>query len=137
VSGDNFWHGATEDRLARQYMSALMRTSGLNREARPDNIIAFSSMEAVPWMSAVTRWDARYGTSIPMVVIRAASNYDQIPLRANGQPALGKDGKPLTAMQDILLGFDDASSEYAAYTAAAPVIRMFELRARPGAHSLK
>lgn len=64
-----------------------------------------------------------------MVVLRAASNYDQIPLRADGQPILGKDGQPLTAMQDILLGFDDASSAYAAYASAAPVIRMFELRA--------
>lgn len=129
VSGDDFWHGATEDHLARQYMSALMRTSGINPKATEKNIVAFSSMEAVPWMSAVTRWDARYGTRIPMAVIRSASNYDQIPLRANGQPVLGKDGKPLTAMQDIVLGFDDASSAYAANSAAAPVIRMFELRA--------
>lgn len=66
-----------------------------------------------------------------MVVLRAASNYDQIPLRASGQPILGKDGQPLTAMQDILLGFDDASSVCAAYASAAPVIRMFELRAAP------
>ena len=128
VSGDNFWHGATEDRLAREYMSALMRASGINRKARADGIIAFSAMEAVPWMSAVTRWDARYGTRIPMVVIRAASNYDQIPLASDGQPILGKDGKPLTAMQSILLGFDDTSSAYGAYAAAAPVLRMFQLR---------
>lgn len=133
VSGDNFWHGTTEDRLAREYMSALMRAGGISRRARADNIIAFSAMEAVPWMSAVTRWDARYGTRIPMVVVRAASNYDQIPLTASGQPILGKNGKPLTAMQDILLGFDDTSSAYAAYNAAAPVVRMFELRARTGA----
>lgn len=131
VSGDNFWHGATEDRLAREYMSALMRSSGINPQAQAGDIVAFSAMEAVPWMSAVTRWDARYGTRIPMVVLRAASNYDQIPLRADGQPILGKDGQPLTAMQDILLGFDDASSAYAAYASAAPVIRMFELRAAP------
>lgn len=129
VSGDNFWHGATEDRLVREYMSALMRTSGINKRARADTIVAFSAMEAVPWMSAVTRWDARYGTKIPMVVLRGASNYDQIPLRANGQPVLNKNGTPLTAMQDILLGFDDTSSAYAAYTAAAPILRMFELRA--------
>lgn len=134
VSGDNFWHGATEDRLAREYMSALMRSSGINRKARADDIVVFSAMEAVPWMSAVTRWDARYGTKIPLVVIRAASNYDQIPLRADGQPVLGEDGKPLTAMQDILLGFDDASSAYAAYAAAAPVIRMFERRAAGSRH---
>ena len=133
VSGDNFWHGTTEDRLAREYMSGLMRAGGISPRARADNIIAFSAMEAVPWMSAVTRWDARYGTRIPMVVIRAASNYDQIPLTASGQPILGKNGKPLTAMQDILLGFDDTSSAYAAYNAAAPVVRMFELRARTGA----
>ena len=129
VSGDNFWHGATEDRLAREYMSALMRSSGINRTAKASTIVSFSAMEAVPWMSAVSRWDARFGTKTPMVVVRAASNYDQIPLRANGQPVAGKDGKPLTAMQDILLGFDDTSAAYAAYTSAAPVIRMFELRA--------
>jgi hypothetical protein len=37
----------------------------------------------------------------------------------------------MTAMQDILLGFDDTSSAYAAAIAAAPVLRMFELRANP------
>ena len=130
VSGDDFWHGATEDRLARDYMSALMRSSGVNAKANPGNIVVFSAMEAVPWMSAVERWNAQFKTTIPMVVIRAASNYDQIPLRANGQPVLNKRGKPMTAMQDILLGFDDTSSAYAATTAAAPVLRMFELRER-------
>lgn len=131
ISGDNFWHGASEDRLAREYMSALMRSSGVNPKARPDSIVAFSAMEAVPWMSAVKRWDAKYGTSIPMVVVRSASNYDQVPLQPNGQPVLNKRGKPMTAMQDILLGFDDTSSAYAAAIAAAPVLRMFELRANP------
>jgi len=63
-----------------------------------------------------------------MVVVRAASNYDQIPLRRNGQPILNSRGKPMTAMQDILEGFDDTSSAYAASTAAAPVLRMFALR---------
>ena len=131
VSGDDFWHGATEDRLAREYMSALMRSSGINRKARPDTIVAFSAMEAVPWMSAVSRWNAKFGTRFPMVVVRSASNYDQIPLQADGQPVLNKRGRPLTAMQDILLGFDDTSSAYAAAAAAAPVLRMFELRS-PG-----
>ena len=130
VSGDDFWHGATEDRLARDYMSALMRSSGVNAKANPGNIVVFSAMEAVPWMSAVERWNAQFKTTFPMVVIRAASNYDQIPLRANGQPVLNKRGKPMTAMQDILLGFDDTGSAYAASTAAAPILRMFELRER-------
>jgi hypothetical protein len=66
-----------------------------------------------------------------MVVVRSASNYDQVPLQPNGQPVLHKRGKPMTAMQDILLGFDDTSSAYAAAIAAAPVLRMFELRANP------
>lgn len=129
VSGDNFWHGATEDKLARKYMSALMRASGINPNAKANNIAVFSAMEAVPWMSAVKRWDDQHGTETPIVVIRAASNYDQIPLRRNGSPVLGKNGKPLTAIEDINLGFDDTSSAYAAYIAAAPVLRMFELRA--------
>ena len=128
-SGDNFWHGATEDLLSRQYMSTLMRTSGLNKKATADNIVLFSAMEAVPWMTAVTRWNTANGTHFPMVVIRAASNYDQIPLQANGQPVRGKNGKPLNAMQDILLGFDDDSSAYAASTAAAPVLSLFRIRA--------
>ena len=128
ISGDDFWHGATEDRLAREYMSALMRSSGINRTARPNTIVAFSAMEAVPWMSAVSRWNAKFGTRIPMVVVRSGSNYDQIPLRPDGQPVLNKRGRPLTAMQDILLGFDDTSSAYASSIAAAPILRMFELR---------
>ena len=109
-----------------------MRSSGINRKARPDNIVAFSAMEAVPWMSAVSRWDATYDTRIPMAVVRSASNYDQIPLQADGEPVLNKRGRPLTAMQDILLGFDDTSSAYAAAAAAAPVLRMFEVRAGGG-----
>jgi hypothetical protein len=128
-SGDNFWHGATEDLLSRQYMAKLMQTSGLNKKATADNIVLFSAMEAVPWMSAVVRWNKANGTAFPMVVIRAASNYDQIPLQPNGQPVLGKNGKPLNAMQDILLGFDNDSSAYAAATAAAPVLNLFRSRA--------
>jgi len=128
VSGDNFWHGATEDMLSREYMSALMRSAKVNPRASADNIVAFSAMEAVPWMSAVERWTAKNGPTLPMVVVRAASNYDQIPLRRNGQPILNSRGKPMTAMQDILEGFDDTSSAYAASTAAAPVLRMFALR---------
>ncbi len=128
VSSDNFWHGATEDLLARQYMASLMRSSGLNAKATASTIVSFSAMEAVPWMSAVSRWNARYGTAIPMAVIRAASNYDMIPLQANGKPVLAKNGRPLTAMQDIDEGFDNASAAYAAASAAAPVLRMFQLR---------
>lgn len=129
VSSDDFWHGATEDRLARGYMAGLMRVSGINPKAKASNIVAFSAMEAVPWMTAVTRWNAKNGTDFPMVVIRAASNYDMIPLQANGQPVRGKNGKPITAMEDIDAGFDNESSAYAAASAAAPVLRMFQLRA--------
>ena len=129
VSADNFWHGIPEDKLARRYMANLMRVSGVNPNAKPSNIVAFSAMEATPWMTAVTRWNAQFGTNFPMVVVRAASNYDLVPLRANGQPVLGKDGKPLDAMQAIDAGFDDQSSAYAAASAAAPILRMFQLRA--------
>lgn len=107
----------------------LESPTGINRTAKASTIISFSAMEAVPWMSAVSRWDAQYGTTTPMVVVRAASNYDQFPLWANGEPVVGKGGKPLTAMQDILLGFDDTSAASAAYTSAAPVSRMRELQA--------
>lgn len=129
VSGDNFFHGATEDLLAREYMSMLMRASGLNTKATVNDIVAFSAMEAVPWMSAVSRWNAKFGTAIPMAVVRAASNYDQMPLQPNGQPVLGKNGKPLTAMEDIDAGFDATSAAYAATAAAAPVLRLFANRA--------
>lgn len=130
VAGDNFWHGTAESDLARRYIAALMTAADVRPgRVRADDVIAFSAMEATPWMSVVKRWNVHNGTSFPMVVIRGASNYDQMPLRADGTPILNAKGRPLTAMEDILIGFDSNSGDYAAATAAAPVLEMFRLRA--------
>lgn len=126
ISSDNFWHGPTEDLLSRQYLAGLINHSGYRTgsKAAASDVVTFSAMEAVPWMSAVARWNEHYGTTIPMSVVRAASNYDQNPFGAKG-----KNGKPLSAMKDILLGFDDFSADYASASAAAPVLTMLSKRA--------
>ena len=130
VAADNFWHGTTESNLARKYIAGLMTAAKVRPgRVRPDQVIAFSAMEAVPWMSVVKRWNEHLGTAFPMVVIRGASNYDQVPLQADGTPILNTTGRPMTAMQDILVGFDSNSGDYAAAMAAAPVLEMFRLRA--------
>lgn len=131
VGGDNFWHGVVEDRLSRQYLAGLIAASGYVTDSTTvseDTVVAFSAMEAQAWMSVLERWNEHYGTQIPMAVIRAASNYDHMPLDAEGNPPLGPDGQPMTAMDDILEGFQSAGESFAAANAAAPVLKLLELR---------
>lgn len=46
-----------------------------------------------------------------------------------GNPPLGPDGQPMTAMDDILEGFQSAGESFAAANAAAlPVLKLLELR---------
>ena len=63
-----------------------------------------------------------------MAVIRGASNYDQMALDASGNPVMGEDGQPLTAMADILEDFKEAGASFAWGNAAQPVLKLFELR---------
>lgn len=135
VASNTFWHGATEDRLARHYLAGLINSAGFSMEesARPDTVVAYSGMESAAWMSVVARWNQRRNTSIPIVVVRSASNYDQMPLTADGDPVSGPNGKPLTAMQDILIDLKQAGAEFAANMAARPVLRMFRERQRRAA----
>jgi purine nucleoside permease len=130
VGGDNFWHGVVEDRLSRQYLAGLIAASGYAPGAAvsEETVVVFSAMEAQAWMSVLQRWNEHYGVDIPMAVIRAASNYDHMPLDAGGNPPLGPHGKPMTAMDDILAGFQSAGEAYAAGNAAASVLKMLELR---------
>ncbi len=131
VAGDNFFHGVIEDRLSRQYLADLINTSGYASSKRTEeDVVVLSAMEAVAWGSVVQRWAAKTGVPIPLVIVRAASNYDHMPLDGDGQPRPGADGKPLTAMEDILHGFSDSGASFAAHTAALPVLKMFELRQR-------
>ncbi len=132
VASNDFWHGVVEDRLARQYLASLIAASGYAPAATSeDDVVVFSAMESATWMSIVARWNQHYGVNIPMAVIRAASNYDHVPLDANGDPKPGPDGKPLTAMDDILLGFEEAGASFAANNAARSVLKLFESRRQP------
>jgi hypothetical protein len=133
VGGNNFWHGVVEDRLSRQYLAGLIAASGYtstvtNTVVSEDTVVVFSAMEAQAWMSVLERWNEHYGVQIPMAVIRAASNYDHLPLDAEGNPPLGPNGQPMTAMDDILAGFQAGGESFAAGNAAAPVLKLLELR---------
>lgn len=130
VGGDNFWHGVVEDRLSRQYLAGLIAASGYpgGEDASEETVVSFSAMEAQAWMSVLQRWNEHYAVDIPMTVIRAASNYDHLPLDAEGNPPLGPDGQPLTAMDDILEGFQEGGESFAASNAAAAVLKMLEGR---------
>ncbi|MBK9180730.1 MAG: hypothetical protein IPM45_14415 [Acidimicrobiales bacterium] len=134
VSGDDFFHGAVEDAQAREYLAGLIDASGYpgtdGRTAA--DVVAFTGMEAAGWMSVLQAWNEHHTPEIPMVVVRAASNYDQVPLDAAGDPVAGPDGAPLDAMQDITIGFDDASAELAIRTASLPVLQLFASRAGAG-----
>lgn len=129
VGGNNFWHGVVEDRLSRQYLAGLIEASGYTTATvSEDTVVSFSAMEAQAWMSVLARWNEHYGVDIPMAVIRAASNYDHPPLDAEGNGPLDPDGQPMTAMEDILVGFQGAGESFAAGNAAAPVLKLLELR---------
>jgi hypothetical protein len=129
LAGNDFWHGVVEDRLSRQLLASLITTSGYaGKPVTEDDVVVFSAMEASAWMSVLARWNEHYKLQIPMAVVRSASNYDHVELDADGNPMLGPDGKPLTAMQDILEGFQEAGASYAWNNAAAPVLKLFELR---------
>lgn len=127
VAGNNFWHGAVESKLARQYLASLISTAGLAQVQETD-VVTFSAMEAAAWMSVLARWNAHHGTQIPMAVIRGASNYDQVALDATGSPMAGENGRPLTAMADIREDFKEAGASFAWDNAAQPVLKLFELR---------
>ena len=127
VAGNNFWHGAVESKLARQYLASLISTAGFAQVQETD-VVTFSAMEAAAWMSVLARWNAHHGAQIPMAVIRGASNYDQVALDATGNPAPGEDGRPLTAMADIKEDFKEAGASFAWGNAARPVMKLFELR---------
>jgi hypothetical protein len=129
VASSTFWHGVVEDRLSRQYLADLINASGYASSRRTEeDVVVLSAMEAVAWASVVQRWAAKTDAPIPLVIVRAASNYDHMPLDGDGQPRPGADGKPLTAMQDILRGFADSGASFAAHTAALPILKMFEMR---------
>jgi len=127
VAGNNFWHGAVESKLARQYLASLITAAGF-AQVGEDDVVTFSAMEAAAWMSVLARWNAHHGTQIPMAVIRGASNYDQVALDATGAPVVGEGGQPLTAMTDILEDFKEAGAAFAWGNAAQPVLKLFELR---------
>jgi hypothetical protein len=127
VAGNNFWHGAVESKLARKYLAGLITAAGF-AQVEEDAVMTFSAMEASAWMSVLARWNAHHDVSILMAVIRGASNYDQMALDASGNPVMGEDGQPLTAMADILENFKEAGASFAWGNAAQPVLKLFELR---------
>lgn len=131
VAGNNFWHGVVEDRLARQYLASLIAVSGYApATTSEDDVVVFSAMESGAWMSVVARWNQARNVKIPMAVIRGASNYDHVPLDSRGETKPGPDGKPLTAMDDILLGFEESGASLAWNNAARPVLELLASRAR-------
>jgi purine nucleoside permease len=131
VAGDNFWHGVVEDRLSRQYLADLINASGYaSRTLTEDDVVVMTSMEAVAWASVLARWTAKTGVPIPMVIVRAASDYDHMPLDEDGRPRPGADGRPMTAMEAILQDFQQSGASFAWQNAARPVLKMFELRQR-------
>ncbi len=129
VAGNNFWLGVVEDRLARQYLANLVAVSGYAaKSTSEDDVVAFSAMEGAAWMSVVDRWNKHYRMNIPMALIRAASDYDHTPLAENGDKKQRTDGKSVTAMDDIMLGFNDASAAFAWNNAAQPVLELLKSR---------
>jgi len=133
VAGNVFWHGVVEDRLSRQYLASLVTASGFggSQPVTEDQVVTFSAMESAAWMSVLTRWNTFHKVKIPMAVVRSASNYDHLPLDAQGNPPLRSDGQPMNAMDDIMEGFQEAGAAYAANNAASVVLRMLALRGQP------
>ncbi|MBI2982342.1 MAG: hypothetical protein HYY44_08685, partial [Deltaproteobacteria bacterium] len=120
VSSNTFWHGAPEDHLARRYVAELIGKN-FKKETDADKVVAFTAMEAVSWMNVIEEWNELHKTSIPFVNVRSASNYDQPPPGPNGRPVI-------SARESLQKGFDLGGEEYAAQTAALPILKMFERR---------
>ncbi|MBI2981403.1 MAG: hypothetical protein HYY44_03760 [Deltaproteobacteria bacterium] len=120
VSSNTYWHGVPEDELARRYIAALIeKIRGVPKSA--DEIVAFTSMEAVSWMNVLEEWNEQQKGAIHFVNVRSASNYDQ--------PPSGPDLKPgVSAQKSLQRGYDLGGKEYAIETAALPVLKLFELR---------
>ena len=129
VSTNSFWYGVVEDRLSRQYLSSLIVASGYGSATTGENdVVIISAMESAAWMSILARWNQARHVNIPMVVVRAASDYNHAPLDANGNPKTGPDGRIMSAMNRILSGLQEAGASFAWENAARPVLQMFELR---------
>ena len=129
VSSNTFYHSVPEDRLARQYVAGLINASGFaNHTITENDVVALSAMESLAWMNAVERWTKKTGEIIPVAIVRSVSNYDHTPLDLYGQPITEEDGTPLTAMEDILVNFQNSGASTAAENAALPVLKMLELR---------
>jgi purine nucleoside permease len=125
ITADSFWIGDLEDQRAREMVAAAMQLSG--REVSPDDIIAASAMEGTGWGGVLRMYAETSGRVIPWTISRAASDFDE--------PWPGEDGgSAVTAKEAIramLAAADDA--EYAAMTAAIPVLAYLEQLGRDAA----
>ena len=67
VSSNNFFHGAVEDRLSRQYLAGLINSAKVSVvPVTEDDVVAFSAMESTAWMSVVDRWAKKRHLRIPV-----------------------------------------------------------------------
>jgi hypothetical protein len=112
VTSDNFWHSSLDDAFAREQVAAL-----LGKE--PDEVIAVTAMEVLSWMQAFEDAETISGRHIPMAYVRSSSNFDQ---PWNEETVTGK--------ESIDAGMNGGGSDYGCLTAAAPILKMFELRSK-------
>lgn len=110
VTSDNFWHSSLDDQFAREQVATL-----LNK--KPEQVIAVTAMETLSWMQAFEDAATISGRTIPMAYVRSSSNYDQPWAEAT-----------VSGKESIDAGMNGGGSTYGCLTAAAPVLRMFELR---------
>jgi len=118
ATGDLFWHDIYFDTRAREiganYLSEISEL-----KISPDEVIVFTSMEALPVGLTVARWNERYGIDIDFAYVRAASNFTHTWLDKKGTPAVG--GRES-------LGTFDPAYDFAIQIQALPVLKLFELR---------
>lgn len=120
VSSDLYWHDIKADGRARELAASYMNQV-FESDTKPADMVVVTSMEAVPAVVLINKWNKNNYAETSFAYVRGASNFDQVYLDAQGNPA--KDGR--ASIEDLKAR---GLSEYAIGTAALPVLKMFELR---------
>ncbi|HJN52849.1 MAG: hypothetical protein QGI68_13005 [Pseudomonadales bacterium] len=120
ATSDNFWHSVQEDQWARELLAQTISQT-LGTRVTPDGVLAITAMEQTGWSNVLEMWTDATGEKIPFAYSRSASNYDHPWLDTNNRPAV-------SGAESLRAGMDAAGLEYAAITAALPILKMLQRR---------
>ncbi|KKR09878.1 MAG: hypothetical protein UT39_C0026G0003 [Candidatus Woesebacteria bacterium GW2011_GWA1_39_21] len=120
ATSDLYWSDTKLDQRAREEGAGYLN-SAYNTSLTGSDVIAVTSMEALPVGAVVGWWNQANGTDISFAYVRGASNFDRPYWASSGNPAIsGSDVVGMSLRNDY--------SSYAINNASLTVLKMFEMR---------